>query len=91
MMSNFDSFDDMVLEFDERTSCDESDIQFDSNPKKIELNFGSDIRPVIGGSSDYNTLNNKPQINGVTLEGNKTSKQIGISRITNEEIEQLFK
>lgn len=88
MMSNFG---DMVLDFDEQTSCGEDEFQFNSNPKKIELNFGSDIRPVISGSSDYNTLNNKPQINGVTLEGNKTSKQIGISRITNEEIEQLFK
>lgn len=30
-----------------------------------------------GGSSDYSDLTNKPKINGVTLEGNKTLAQIG--------------
>lgn len=31
-----------------------------------------------GGSSNYNDLSNKPQINGVTLSGNKTSADLGI-------------
>ena len=31
-----------------------------------------------GGSNDYNDLNNKPQINGITLQGNKTSAELGI-------------
>ena len=31
-----------------------------------------------GGSNDYNDLNNKPQINGITLQGNKTSSELGI-------------
>lgn len=31
-----------------------------------------------GGTSDYNELTNKPQINGVTLTGNKTSEDLGI-------------
>lgn len=30
-----------------------------------------------GGTSDYNVLANRPQLNGVTLEGNKTLDQIG--------------
>ena len=30
-------------------------------------------------TSDYNDLSNKPQINGVTLSGNKTTAQLGIS------------
>lgn len=30
-----------------------------------------------GGTSDYNDLTNQPQLNGVTLEGNKTLDQIG--------------
>lgn len=33
-----------------------------------------------GGSNDYNDLNNKPQINGVTLTGNKTSADLGIKQ-----------
>lgn len=32
-----------------------------------------------GGTSDYNDLTNKPQINGNTLSGNKTTSQLGIS------------
>lgn len=31
-----------------------------------------------GGTSDYTALNNKPQINGTTLSGNKTGKQLGL-------------
>ena len=31
-----------------------------------------------GGTNDYNELDNKPQINGVTLQGNKTSAELGI-------------
>lgn len=32
------------------------------------------------GGSDYATLTNKPSINGVTLEGNKTSSDLGIEQ-----------
>lgn len=32
-----------------------------------------------GGTSDYTALENKPKINGVTLEGNKSSSDLGIS------------
>ena len=32
-----------------------------------------------GGTSNYNDLSNKPQINGVTLTGNKTSSDLGLN------------
>lgn len=32
-----------------------------------------------GGTSDYTDLNNKPQINGVELSGNKTASQLGMA------------
>lgn len=32
-----------------------------------------------GGTSDYSQLSNKPSINGVTLDGNKTSADLGIN------------
>lgn len=32
-----------------------------------------------GGTSNYNQLSNKPQVNGVELSGNKTSSQLGIT------------
>lgn len=31
-----------------------------------------------GGTDNYNLLKNKPQINGVTLEGNRTLEEFGI-------------
>lgn len=31
-----------------------------------------------GGTSNYNALTNKPQINGVTLIGNKTLEELGV-------------
>lgn len=32
-----------------------------------------------GGTSDYSDLSNKPQINGTTLSGNKSSSDLGVS------------
>lgn len=34
-----------------------------------------------GGTSNYNDLTNKPQINSVTLQGNKTLNQLGITAV----------
>ena len=50
------------------------------------LGIGSDgmVTPVdgtgggSGGTTNYNDLTNKPQINGVTLEGDKTGEEIGL-------------
>lgn len=39
-----------------------------------------------GGTSNYNDLSNKPQINGVALSGNKTSQELGI---TSESLEPV--
>ena len=50
---------------------------------KIEL----EIKDYIGGAGgdknnrDYEQLFNKPQINGVTLEGNKTLEELGITQV----------
>ncbi len=47
------------------------------------LKIGDDVYAVPsgggGGTSDYSALNNKPQINGVTLQGNKTTGDLNIS------------
>lgn len=59
---------------------------------KINLTFGVDIRPVVGGgTTDYEKLQNRPKINGVELIGNKTNEDIKINALTNEEIETLLK
>lgn len=35
-----------------------------------------------GGTSDYSDLTNKPQIEGVTLSGNKTASDLGLAKLT---------
>lgn len=47
----------------------------DENEEFI-VEFGEVIND--GGTHDYNELDNQPQINGHTLEGNKTNEQLGI-------------
>ncbi|MBQ5918170.1 MAG: hypothetical protein IIW92_06395 [Lachnospiraceae bacterium] len=44
--------------------------------EEFTVEFGEVIND--GGTHDYNELDNKPQINGHTLEGNKTNEQLGI-------------
>ena len=43
-----------------------------------------------GGTTDYNQLTNKPSINGVELEGNKTSDDIDVAPESRVEGEQLI-
>lgn len=43
-----------------------------------KTSFNSQMGQVNAVSSDYNKLNNKPSINGVTLVGNKMNKDLGI-------------
>lgn len=47
--------------------------------KEIEIELLSPMREGGGGTSDYEKLENKPQINGVELIGNKTTKELGIN------------
>ena len=71
--------------------CQVWNLQFNDYPA-MRASFDSQIVPVIGGASnDYLALINKPSINGVLLEGNKTNEQLNISAIENSEIEKLLK
>lgn len=40
---------------------------------------------------DYNKLRNKPMIEGVVLEGNKTFEELNLNILTNEELEAILK
>lgn len=42
------------------------------------------------GTDDYDSLRNKPMIEGVTLEGNKTFEELHMNRLTNIEIENIL-
>lgn len=43
-----------------------------------------------GGTFNYEELLNLPSIEGVTLRGNKTLEQLGITEITTAEIDAMF-
>lgn len=71
-----------------------------SNGAAIPAKIGSDMainarleqtKTIIqGGTYNYEELNKKPQINGVTLIGNKSTEDIGIEEISNLELEALI-
>ena len=63
------------------------------------VRYNTDINPLLtvlfaklkngggaGGTSDYNALTNKPTINGVTIEGDKTSEDYGIESADRREV-----
>lgn len=56
----------------------------------MNLDFNSEIKPVISKDVDYESILNKPSINGVTLVGNKTNEEILIQPLSNEDIESLL-
>ena len=39
---------------------------------------------------DYNKLNNKPQINEVELQNNKSLEDLNVTKLTNLEIEEIL-
>lgn len=49
----------------------------------------------LSGTSDYERLKNKPQINGIELLKNKTAKDLFLQEfmipVSNEEIDNMFK
>lgn len=56
-------------------------------------NLGIDFGSYIGnfGSNDYDSIANKPSINGVTLQKNKSFKDLGLRALTNMEIEAILR
>lgn len=45
----------------------------------------------VNNTSNYNLLQNKPQIESVELLGNKSFNDLGLSNISNMQIEQILK
>lgn len=43
-----------------------------------------------GGTTNYNLLENLPQINDVTLKGNKSFDDLGMQPLTNEQMNALL-
>lgn len=53
--------------------CKDKDIIFVDDIRDSEI-----VRPMPSRTDNYNRLKNKPEINGVVLEGNKTAEDLGI-------------
>ena len=56
-----------------------------------EGSITGDIHPVtIKTVRSYNQLTNKPQINSVELQGDKSLEELNVTRLTNSEIEDII-
>lgn len=66
------------------------DIEMIPDEENFDIKIANDT--IVTTNKDYNKLINKPSINNVTLEGNKTLEELEIpnSRVTNLEIDSLF-
>ena len=53
----------------------------DTSPLSLDLRNKHDLDVVSANVGNYNTLINKPKINGVTLVGNKTSEELGLNLV----------
>lgn len=61
---------------------------------EVDANLSGDLETDVGFLNtishqevrDYNLLDNKPQINYVTLQGNKQFEDLGLNKITNSDI-----
>lgn len=46
--------------------------------------------PGSGGTFDYNQMQNKPQIDGVELAGNRSLEEIGVKEISGQDLLDIF-
>ena len=59
-----------------------------SNQIRARANMANQIQ--VNNTSNYELLQNKPQIESVELLGNKTFSDLGLSNISNMRLEQLL-
>lgn len=77
---------ELVIELEE----DVLDISINTENESVEVEIeGSDKVPT-GSTANYNKLVNKPQIQGIELAGNKTFEELGLSSLSNSELEKLL-
>lgn len=67
------------------------DISINTENENIEVEIEDSERVPTGNVGDYNKLVNKPRIEGIELKDNKTLEDLGLSEISNLEIDELFK
>lgn len=68
-----------VLEFNEDEK-ESFELNFNNAEEDLILDFQDSLSVIkVGESGSYNTLDNKPMINGLTLIGDKSSEQLGLA------------
>ena len=65
-------------------------LELESNTHEYTLGVEESIG-ITGGTNDYEKLKNKPSINGVELVKNKSFDDLGMSIISNHELEEMLK
>lgn len=58
------------------------------NGSKVDVSLDSKI--IVRHENDYEQLKNKPKIESVTLSGNKTFEDLGLSSISNTDLMDLL-
>lgn len=81
------SVDEVVEANVDDTDAVDADI---SSNEFIEVGFDESVGGAGGGTMNYNDLINKPQIEGVTLIGNKMFPDLNLDALTNTEIQTIF-
>lgn len=71
----------------------QADNVLNANDKATEIIKDFEENLALSGAfnKNYRDLSNKPQINGIELVGNKQFKDLGISEISNVELDNIFK
>lgn len=64
---------------------DSLDVRMTDDALEVEMQEGTPL-----ANDDYNSLRNKPRIEGVMLEGDKTYEELNMHRLTNIEIENIL-
>lgn len=67
---------------------DELNLEINRKTASLELNVRNSSGE--GGTNNYDRLINKPAIEGVTLQGNKSFAQLGLNRVTEQEIDRII-
>lgn len=88
--------DQLDLDLSSMIDTQEVDIQLEQDIA-MDIQMGDDdtmeIKLIDGvpmGTNNYNDLDNKPSINGVTLVGDKTFEQLGRDDIKNSRIKEII-
>lgn len=75
---------DMNMDLDDSVILDMDLYSETSIPMEVDREGGG------SGTSDYNALTNKPRIEGVTLKGDKSFKQLGLEPMTPQDIDNIL-